>query len=198
MEVFGSYILPSTENYSSEKSFNTANQIIDGSSDLDEKYLWFVEKLMTQASEFLEKDSGWALQKIMYLEINVNKFNPIGGSSFVELPAPIRRKEAVVNVRNMDQYCFPWAITSALCPPNSKIAELSSYPHFSTLLNIAGLDFPVNLRDIKTFEQLNNISVNVYGLESKIDNNKIVCEVVGPLRYTERKLVVHVNLLLLK
>ena len=58
MEVFGSYILPSTENYSSEKSFNTANQIIDGSSDLDEKYLWFVDKLMTQASEFLEKDSG--------------------------------------------------------------------------------------------------------------------------------------------
>ncbi|XP_030764719.1 uncharacterized protein LOC115888968 isoform X2 [Sitophilus oryzae] len=133
----------------------------------------------------------------MYLEINVNKFNPIGGSSFVELPTPIRRKEAVVNVRNMDQYCFAWAITSALCPAKSKIAELSSYPHFATLLNIAGLDFPMNLRDIKTFEQLNNISVNVYGLESKIENNKIVWEVVGPLRYTERKLVVHVNLLLL-
>lgn len=55
--------------------------------------------------------------------------------------------------------------------------------------------FPVKLRDINLFDFLNNISVNVFGLGGKFKNNKIVYEVVGPLRYTERKLNIRINLL---
>ena len=97
---------------------------------------------------------------------------------------------------NRDECCFAWAITSALFPAVTMRAQVSSYPHFSTVLNFTGMNFPVKLRDISKFEELNNISVNVYGLESRFDNNEIKYEVVGPLRYASKKLQKHVNLLL--
>ncbi|KAJ8979671.1 hypothetical protein NQ317_001071 [Molorchus minor] len=36
-----------------------------------------------------------------------------------------------------------------------------------------GINFPVKLRDISKFEELNNISINVYGLESIFEDNKM-------------------------
>lgn len=57
------------------------------------------------------------------------------------------------------------------------------------------MSFPVTLKEISKFESMNNISVNVYGLESKFENNKIIYEIVGPLRYAKNKLRLHINLL---
>lgn len=141
--------------------------------------------------------SGWALEKVMYVEVNVNKYSPMGGSSYIKLPKFIENKKAVVNVQNQDQYCFAWAVTSALYPASVRVNDISSYPHYSTVLNLTGMNFPVKLRDISKFEEANNISINVYGLESKFEKNRVKYEIVGPLRYSQKKLHMHVNLLLL-
>ena len=140
---------------------------------------------------------GWALEKILYLEVNINKYSPLGGSSYLQLPKCIRSKNAIINVMNDDECCFAWAITSALFPAATMVGQKTSYPHFSTVLNVTGMNFPVKLRDISKFEKLNNISVNVYGLESSFENGTLNYEVVGPLRYATKKLQRHVNLLLI-
>ena len=140
--------------------------------------------------------AGWALEKILYLEVNINEYKPMGGSSYIKLPKFIESKGAVVNVHNQDECCFAWAIISALFPATSMSSQLSSYPHFSRVLKFTGMGFPVKLRDISKFEEMNNISVNVYGLEKIFKNNRMKYEVVGPLRYSGRKLNRHVNLLL--
>jgi hypothetical protein len=137
------------------------------------------------------------LEKILYLDININRLRAVGGSSYIKLPKCIEAKLAVVNVMNQDECCFAWAIVSALFPTHGlNASQFTSYPHYSTVLNLAGMDFPVRLRDIKKFEEMNNISVNVYGVESLFENNKLKYEIVGPLYYTANKLENHVNLLL--
>jgi hypothetical protein len=60
MELFGLYQLPTTEEYS-DKSFNTINQVVDPSSNLEEVYQSFVDAMVIQTSEFQEKDSGMVL-----------------------------------------------------------------------------------------------------------------------------------------
>ncbi|KAK9745788.1 hypothetical protein QE152_g6622 [Popillia japonica] len=47
---------------------------------------------------------------------NINKFTPQLGSSYIELPKQIKKKEACINVRNNDEGCFGWAVVSALYP----------------------------------------------------------------------------------
>lgn len=57
MVAIGRYFLPTSET-SSEKSFNTPNQIVTVGSDLDDIYQSFADVMKTQAAEFQEKDSG--------------------------------------------------------------------------------------------------------------------------------------------
>ncbi|KAJ8910231.1 hypothetical protein NQ315_015923 [Exocentrus adspersus] len=200
VELFGRYVKQtdeSQEDIIDIKCFNTSNQVINSSMDLDEVLNMFMDILINQASEFQERDSGWALEHIMYLEVNVNKHIAMGGSSYIKLPKFIENKKAVINVNNQDQHCFLWAIISALYPARARVNQVSSYPHYSNVFNTQGMSFPVKLSAVKKFELKNNISINVFGLERKFDNNKITYEVVGPLYYSQKKLGLHINLLLI-
>lgn len=119
------------------------------------------------------------------------------GSSYVELPEPIKKKRAIINVQNLDHACFAWAITSALRIPKGLPQRVSSYPHYNTVADFSELNFPVNLKDISNFEAKNEISINVYGLEDRFDGQITRHEIVGPLYFTKQKKMVHINLLLI-
>ncbi|XP_074039510.1 uncharacterized protein [Leptinotarsa decemlineata] len=194
MELFGRYVLQ-TQEILEVKSFNSQNQIVDQSNNLEEVYRTFVDTLSAKAVEFQERDSGWTLEKVVFIEVNINKYSPLSGSSYIKLPEFIALKRAVVNVRNEDHFCFAWAVTSALRPAQTRTSEVGSYPDFRDVLNVEGIDFPMKLRDIPQFENMNDCSVNVYGLETTFENNKPKYEIVGPLYYARRKLGRHVNLL---
>jgi hypothetical protein len=77
------------------KTFSTKNNPIDSATDLKQ---WYqdnvVDKLMTKLEEFAERDSGWALEEILGLKVNVNKFDPlkVGYSTFVSVPDYIKKK----------------------------------------------------------------------------------------------------------
>lgn len=57
MEVFGRYVLQ-TQEISDVKSFNTPNKILDQSTDLNSAFDIFVDTMVTQTTEFQERDSG--------------------------------------------------------------------------------------------------------------------------------------------
>ncbi|KAJ8913586.1 hypothetical protein NQ315_013993, partial [Exocentrus adspersus] len=140
VELFGRYIIQtgeSQEDLIDIKCFNTTNQIINSSMDLDEVLNMFMDILVNQASEFQERDSGWAFECIMYLEVNVTKHATLGGSSYIiKLPKFIEDKKAVINISNQDQYCFLWSIISALYLLNSRrVNEVSPYPHYCTVFD---------------------------------------------------------------
>ena len=155
-------------------------------------------------SEFQERDSGWTLSEISHLELNINKYMCIKGSQYISLPPTISSKHACVNLKQYcsDEYCFKWAIISALYPVTTNSNRCSSYKikdinadivvlENKMVLNFKNLKFPLPVNKIKEFE-LNNpkISINVFSLE---DNN-----IVGPYYFTQKEKANHINLLLLE
>nr|CAH7768115.1 unnamed protein product [Callosobruchus chinensis] len=129
-----------------------------------------------------ERDSGFAVQSIISLEVNINK---------------LEMGNACINVQNDDQACFYWSIVSALYPKDKNPQRTSVYPHYSVVLNTENLDSPMSLQKISKFEKINNISVNVYSLELiKIDERSLYN--VVPAKLTKNKLDRHVNLLLVQ
>lgn len=111
----------------------------------------------------------WTLKNIMYVEININKFNSFGEYLYIKLLKFIEYEK--VNVQNQDECCFLWAIVSALFTVGGRTLNISSYPHNSTVFDTTGIDFSVKFRDTPKFELKNNISINVYGLEKKYQND---------------------------
>lgn len=59
------------------------------------------------------------------MEVNINKYNPISGKSYISY---IESKKAVLNISNN-------GVNAALFQPNENSCRLSSYPPYSTLLN---------------------------------------------------------------
>ncbi|XP_050500679.1 uncharacterized protein LOC126888603 [Diabrotica virgifera virgifera] len=162
-----------------------------------DKEIW-VKRLTKQIKTCnKERDSGFALNRIVSLEVNINRYEIGNGSSYIKLPESIQKKRACINVKNSDQACFYWAIVSALYPAKAHKELPSSYPWYSTVLKTEDLEAPMPLHQISKFEKLNNISVNVFALEL-IENNEKSFFTVYPARLTKTVVAKHVNLLLIQ
>lgn len=187
-ELFAYFILPKSSE-KQLKSFNTKYDIVFKSTDLNELLVKVMNTLSFKLTEFQHCQSGWTLVSTSHLEININKYSPMRGGSYIDLPSTIKNSKSCLNVKNKDKCCFLWSIVAALHPSKTNVCRPSSYPHYSSVLNIEGMNFPPTLHDIKLFEKNNpSISVNIYGLENK-------CIVTGPLYVTKNKRKNHCNLL---
>ncbi|KAL6417010.1 hypothetical protein ACFW04_011091 [Cataglyphis niger] len=150
------------------KSINMKNCELFRTSDLHDWYeRRVIELTLASLEEFQERDSGWALSRILDLTINVNKYNPMRAGCHVKLPQEIMKKKAVINVQSIDNACFAWSVVAALYPVERNAERESSYPHYTTVLNLQDIEFPVTVNQIKKFERANDISINVYCLEEK-------------------------------
>lgn len=190
--LFANFVQPS-KNLFNVFDFQTSNFIISESDDISIFINSLKETLEHRVIEFEKKDSGWSLKDIISLDMNINKFNPLKGSSFIELPHDIRLKKAVINIKNADVQCLKWALLSALYPAANHLDLISSYSKNENKLKFDGISFPVKITDISKVERLNNISVNVFGLEYDI---KSKChKVIGPLHFSKSRKPKHINLL---
>lgn len=187
-ELFANFILLKT-NEQQLKSFNTKYETIFQSTDIDEFYSRLIDKLKQKLSEFDHCESGWSFISINHLEININKYAPMRGGSYFELPAIIKNTKSCINVKNTDENCFLWSIVAGLFPATRNVCRTTSYPHYSQVLNVEGMSFPPSVNDIKLFEKNNDqLSINIYGLD---DNYAVT----GPLYRTIHKKSNHFNLL---
>ncbi|XP_071580579.1 uncharacterized protein [Temnothorax nylanderi] len=186
------------------KSIATRNEQLLQESDLGEWYEKHVrDAILAALDEFQERDSGWALSRILNLTVNVNKCNPMRVGCWMKIPLGIRLKQAVVNVLSENDTCFARAVVAALYPAKWHAERCGSYPDYATVLNLDGIKFPIDLKQIGKFERQNDVSINVFttreGIEKKdkfgrgADHNAIV-----PLRLTDDKRDRHVNLLYLR
>jgi len=92
------------------------------------------------------------------LNLTVNKYNLLHTGCRIELPREINMKRAV-NVWSMNNACFAWSMIAALHPAKKHTERKLSYPHYSTVLDLTGIQFLITLSQIKRFESLNNISM---------------------------------------
>lgn len=173
------------------------------SDDLEELYSMQTKDICTKMSVFQERDSGWSLTHINFMEININQSSVLKGSTYIPLPSYFKKIPAFLNIINNDDYCFKWCIIASLfkdsryslkqlCNPKTyAISDISSnvIKIKDVELNFSDITFPLKLKDIKTFEQKNNISVNVFGVDDR--------EIVGPYYLTKGEKTNHINLLLM-
>ena len=79
------------------------------------------------------------------------------------------RSNAVLNIENIDNYCFLWSILVYLhrCM-NSHPNRVSSYKQHSNEVNIEGFDFTngFNCSNVLKFKELNNLSNNIFETNS--------------------------------
>ena len=158
-------------------------------AETDENKL--LDKMIARIAEvlanFQQSGSNWVFQQIIRLEIHFANWQPLGGSTFIPLPAKIKNKKAVINPKNEDNQCFKWCVVRALNPVKKNSERITKeLIEQAKSLNWNGLKFPVDLKQIKTFEKNNpSISINVFGFEDE----------VYPLKISKDKKIINIDLL---
>ena len=170
--------------------FHTNIERIMEDTDLGKIYNIMIAMCLEKISQFQNKGSGWQFEEVGSFDINVDPFNPLGGSSYFPLPSKLAAKKAVINVKNVkDNECFKWAVTSAVYPREKDPQRLNGeMRRNSERLNWEGIDFPTPLTQVGRFEKQNPYSINVYGWAR---------ESVYPLRISEHGNEQCIDLLLL-
>ncbi|KAE9544290.1 hypothetical protein AGLY_001469 [Aphis glycines] len=169
LHVDATYIRPITHD-KQDVAFKTSNVLACNSSDFASLLNTKFDKILAEESEFIAKGSGWTLVSIDGLQLRINLVNPLKGGAYLDLPKFIREKKAIINVKNKDKYCFKYSILTKYDTRSNKSRFNQKYFDFlekKSGLDFKCIDFPTQINQIKKFERLNNVSVNVYSLNNK-------------------------------
>ena len=106
------------------------------------------------------------------MKISFYKTTELDGTSYVKIPL---RSNAILNIQNNDKYCFIWSILDSLHPcENSNPSRVNKYVQYFNELNFQSFDFINGFKcsDVHRFNELNNLSVNIYELNFYQDCDK--------------------------
>ena len=170
--------------------FNSNLKTIIQKDTVTGEYRVMSNEILENVANFQRRGSGWIFRKVLSMDIHLNKYEPLSGSSYIPLPKVLQSKKAIVNVKNEeDNECFKWSITTAIYTAKDHPENISKQlKENSEKFNWDGINFPASFKDIDKFEKQNpSISINVFSYE----------EEVYPLRITKKANDKTVNLLLI-
>ena len=128
-----------------------------------------VDDLASELEERLDhynrRGSNWLVYNIRQFVVHTAAYSPLAASSYFKLPQWLKEKKALVNIKNNDELCYLWSILAHIHAVDGKNNpnRVSHYePHLNEL-QTDGIVFPMTIRQIPKFEDLNpSIAVNVY------------------------------------
>ena len=157
-----------TDGFTAIKPFafhSKGNKIILESTDLYEIYDEIIDEVEEIQKTQDAEGSGWVFVEVENLTLHTSKWNPINAGSYIDLPEALKNKKAIINMKNQDEECFKWCVLRALYPKDNHPERIDKdLKSKQDTLNMKGIRYPVNLRDIDRFESQNpEISITILG-----------------------------------
>ena len=118
----------------------------------------------------IQKGSGWIIDSVIDNTISISKFNPLAGSSYVKLSNELdHSRKGLINIQSIDDNeCFKWSIVRYFNPVGHNPRRITkAVKEFAKKLDFKNIKFPVINRDIHKIENMNSISISVFGYENK-------------------------------
>ena len=170
--------------------FNSKPQTITNDTQIELALSLSKQQILNKIAVWISEGSGWTLQSINNHYINVVKYEPIKGSSYIKLPTELRNSaKGLINMKNEDNECFRWCHIRHLNPQDKYPQRIKKVDkQFIENLDYSGIEFPVTTKQYNKIEKQNEININVFGYEDKQPY---------PIHVSKEKYEDHMNLLLI-
>ena len=67
------------------------------------------EEILYRIDNWINEGSGWVVESINSEYVNISKYAPLFGSSFIELTDKLKHPmEGLINIKNNDNKCILW------------------------------------------------------------------------------------------
>ena len=150
-------------------SFNGKAKTITKASEIESKLSMSQQEILNTIDIWVSEVSGWTIDKIDSNYINFVVYQPLNGSSYIELPTELRNsKKGLINIKNKDDECFRWCHVRHLNPQEKgpQIIKRDG-KQFIEKLDYTNIVFPVSQNQYNKIEKQNSIKINVFGYEEK-------------------------------
>ena len=98
--------LKSGEVIAKEAAFISKTEVNLESTNSNELLSKMKETVLESLAKFQSQGSNWRFHSVLSLVLHTVKFEPLGGSSYIPLPAYLAAKKAISILRNEDDKCF--------------------------------------------------------------------------------------------
>ena len=127
------------------------------------------QNILDKIAQWISEGSGWTVKSVENHYLNVVKYQPMRGSSYIKLPTELRNSaKGLINMKNEDNECFRWCHIRHLNPQDKYPQRIKKVDkQFIENLNYLGIEFPVTTKQYNKIEKQNKININVFGYEDR-------------------------------
>ena len=118
-----------------EVFLHSANRRVIHMEEFDTVYDEAMDKIKQDFEAYIGEQSGWVLDEISSIDLNIARYKPIRGTSYTETPFALKGKKAIVNSHNDDLYCFLWRILAFLYHAEKDPQRVNKYKPYLPKLN---------------------------------------------------------------
>ena len=144
--------------------FNSTTRIILNELDIGDFYDKAVEEILNRIARWISKGSGWVIERILNLYLNIVSYEPLKGRSYFPLPGELRNsRKGLINLQNDDNECFRWCHVRHISPDKKDPQRITQKDRrIAQTLDYTGVTFPVTIKDMGRIEKQNKININAY------------------------------------
>ena len=126
------------------------------------------QQIFNKVAQWLSEGSGWLIKSVDSHFLNIVKYKPLNGSSYIQLPEPLNTKKGLINLKNKDNECFRWCHIRHLNPEKKDPQRIKKSDRvYISKLDYSEITFPVTIEQVNKIEKKNNIRINVFSYEEK-------------------------------
>ena len=128
------------------------------------------DEIKNKVAVWISESSQWVIEVILRHYINIVKYVPLRGNSYLPLQEELRNsKKGLINLKNEDDKCFLWCHVRHLNPQKDHPERIKlSDREFAKRLDYSGITFPVTIKQIPQIERQNGININVFGYDKSV------------------------------
>ena len=146
--------------YQASKTYTTIQP-----EDIDDVIPEVIQTISNKFQEFQREGSGWMLDHVEKVEIHTATYEPLMGTSYIELSPHLKKSTSIVKIQKKDNKCFLWSVLAHLHPAKKTKFRVTYYAPYEDELDASEVSFLVQISQVKIFERKNKLSINVFGLD---------------------------------
>ena len=126
------------------------------------------EEINNKIAFWLSEGSGWTIVEIRSHYVNIVKYLPLRGNSYIPSPKELRHhNKGLINLKNIDNECFRWCHNRHLNPRKKNPQRITKEDRESVKgLDYTGITFPVTINQINRIEKQNKINIYLFGYDT--------------------------------
>ena len=157
-----------------DKVFRSLCEPIKLGDDIDTFLQRAKHYIRARIDEYQKLGSGWLFEKSHCAHLELAKYNPLSASGKVNVPKVVRDMRSVLNITSPDNKCFLYSLAAGMLQAENKLPKINAYRHTNYVkkaesIDMAGISFPVRIRDVTKVEAANNLSISIFEWCTEID-----------------------------